>query len=163
MATILETYGIERSFPFNGWLERWAAKRQAKKVLQLLNNAHSEKQLARQLSDLGFAEGIARDGKHEWHGEHFKVSYSLPNRPIIRGVAVVWGARDPRPIVNIPPNAMSVRLRLRKDDHGKAYVRFPDRVEQWLLMPADEQTINHPNWKLGRLMAVNIAKPQLAK
>jgi hypothetical protein len=81
----------------------------------------------------------------------------------IRGIAVVFGARDPRPIVNIPPGAIKVRLRLRNTATGKAFIRFPDRVEQWLLMPEDETTINHPNWKLGRLLGVNVANPLLAK
>lgn len=64
--------------------------------------------------------------------------------------------------MGIPLNALKVRLRLRRDELGQAFVRFPDRIERWALMPADEQSINHPEWKLGWILGVKVLGPASA-
>ncbi len=73
----------------------------------------------------------------------------------IKGRACIWGAVPPKPISNIPPDALKVRLRLRNIEPGIAFVKFADRVEQWVLMPEDERTQACPTWKLGILQGVN--------
>jgi hypothetical protein len=72
-----------------------------------------------------------------------------------RGIACIVGLKQPRPIVNIPKDASLLEIRTRYDDRAKALIKFSDRTEEWMLMPEDEQTIQHPNWKLGLLLAVN--------
>lgn len=79
----------------------------------------------------------------------------------ITGRAVVFGVKYPRPITNIPPDALKVRLRLRPDDIGMAFVKFQDRVEQWSLSPTGN-IINAPTWELGLLQGVNVGKPMMA-
>lgn len=74
------------------------------------------------------------------------------------GQAVVWGCKPLRPIINIPPDALRVKIRLRPGSVGRAFVKFPDRIEEWYLQPADRLTLNHPQWILGLLRAVNTSK-----
>lgn len=71
----------------------------------------------------------------------------------MKGIAVVWGAHKPRPIVNIPIDALKVRLRLRNDDMGRAFVKFKDRIEHWILVPIGPGVSG--DWMLGFLQGVN--------
>lgn len=73
----------------------------------------------------------------------------------VYGQAFIWGAQSPKPLSNVPPDALKVRLRLRAESVGLAFVKFADRVEKWILMPSDGQTRACPTWKLGILQGVN--------
>jgi hypothetical protein len=77
------------------------------------------------------------------------------NTPTTRGRLLIWGTPEIKPLANIPPDALKVRLRLRSDKVVTAFVKFNDRIEQWLIYPEDEQTRACPRWKLGSLLAVN--------
>ena len=76
------------------------------------------------------------------------------SKVIHKGIAIVFGLAEPRPIVNIPPAATKVRLRLRNNQPGRAFVRYPDRTEHWILFPADGR-IGCTEWKLGALQGTN--------
>lgn len=75
----------------------------------------------------------------------------------ILGIATIWGAQTLRPIINVPADALMFRLRLRSEKIAIAFVRFSNRVEQWIILPADEQTLGCPQWKLGILQAINFS------
>lgn len=65
------------------------------------------------------------------------------------GLPVVFGTGQPiRSIVNLPPGALKVRLRLRNTAVGKAYVKFPDRVEEWVLGYEGNVRTPDSNWVL---------------
>ncbi len=87
-----------------------------------------------------------------------KKSPKSADKIVLMGKAFVWGVKPFHPIINIPPDAISVKVKLRAVHIGRAFVKYPDRVEDWALQPADGITINHPNWKLGVLLAVNCRK-----
>lgn len=72
----------------------------------------------------------------------------------IYGKAIIWGIRPVKPIVNIPADALKVRLRLRNDNCARAYVRFEDRIEQWIIQPSDN-VLSADTWILGWLEGVN--------
>lgn len=56
------------------------------------------------------------------------------------GQAVIFGIRDVKPIVNIPQDAEKVRLRLRAKGAAKAFVKFKDRIEEWIICPTGNVT-----------------------
>ncbi len=60
-----------------------------------------------------------------------------PGKKRFVGTTIVFGAYPPRPIVNIPAGARRVRLRLRNTAAGQAFIKFDDRIERWILCPAD--------------------------
>jgi hypothetical protein len=79
-----------------------------------------------------------------------------PPRPkAVAGKAVIFGAKPIRPIINLPADVRKVRLRLRNNSVGRAFLRFDDRIEHWILMPADEQTQRCAEWKLGYHQGTN--------
>jgi hypothetical protein len=77
---------------------------------------------------------------------------------IQKGIAVIFGVRPARPIVNIPSDALRVRIRMRSDDHCRAFVKFSDRIEHWIAGPADERTQDCDAWRLCMLQGINHAK-----
>jgi hypothetical protein len=52
-----------------------------------------------------------------------------------KGRAVIYGIRPIKPIVNLPTNANKVRVRMRACDAAKAYVRYADHIEEWVIQP----------------------------
>jgi hypothetical protein len=80
----------------------------------------------------------------------------------LKGKAFIYGAWGPKPLSNIPADAIKVRLRLRNNDAARAFVKFADRIEHWILAPTDEKTQACPTWKLGFLQGVNQPKPFLS-
>lgn len=75
---------------------------------------------------------------------------------IRKGMAFVYGVKEARPIVNIPEGA-KVRLRLRNDSLAVAFVKLKDRIDRWILQPADGEPWQNPaTWKLGILQGVNV-------
>jgi hypothetical protein len=66
---------------------------------------------------------------------------------------IVFGVKPVRPIVNLPPEAIKVRIRLRSGKRGTAFVRYPDRIEKWTLGFCN----NNPqdDWRLAFLEGVN--------
>lgn len=73
------------------------------------------------------------------------------------GKAIIIGVQPVKPIINIPADALKVRVRLRNEEIGKAFVKFHDRIEKWLLVPTGN-VINAPTWELGILTGVNQTK-----
>lgn len=73
---------------------------------------------------------------------------------IRKGMAVVFGVHPEKRIVNVPDDALKVRVRMRAGEFARAFVKFPDRVEQWILMPANGH-LNCPEWRLGILQGRN--------
>lgn len=72
-----------------------------------------------------------------------------------QSAAVIFGIREVKPIVNIPNGAISVKIRMRRDDVATAFVRFRDRVEKWYLGPVGGRVTNHAAWELIKLQGVN--------
>jgi hypothetical protein len=81
---------------------------------------------------------------------------SVDDRP--KGIAVIRGAVKPCPIVNIPPDARKVRLRLRHDSFAVAFVKFDDRIERWAIVPDGGKLEGATRWRLGLLRGVNAAQ-----
>jgi hypothetical protein len=74
---------------------------------------------------------------------------------VLSGSAIVFGLNyRQQPIVNIPPDAIKTRVRLRAGRPGRAFVRFPDRVEEWVL-GFDDNTLNG-KWVLKFKQGVNL-------
>ncbi len=46
---------------------------------------------------------------------------------------LVHGIETPKPIVNIPHDALKSRLRMRQADIARVYIRFSDRIERWII------------------------------
>lgn len=63
-----------------------------------------------------------------------------------RGIAVIYGMQPMKPIVNLPKFA-KVRIRLRAKDVARAFVKYPDRIEHWIIVPANG-LLNCQFWKL---------------
>jgi hypothetical protein len=78
------------------------------------------------------------------------------------GRRVVWGAKEVKPICNIPADAIRVKVRLRNDKPAMAYVKFENRVERWILAPKDGQAFDGPEWQLSLLQGVNFTTPPRA-
>lgn len=76
---------------------------------------------------------------------------------IRKGMPIIWGAQPVKPIINIPTEALRVKVRLRAERLARAFVKFSDRVECWSIVPADETTLACPNWKLYAMQSVNFA------
>lgn len=81
------------------------------------------------------------------------------DKPLQKGFAVVWGVREQKPIVNIPPDALRVKIRMRDNQAARAFVRFKDRIERWIICPEGKQFLNSANWELGALESVNAWQP----
>lgn len=78
---------------------------------------------------------------------------------IRKGIPCVWGVKPLRPIVNVPPAALRVRVRMRPMDVAKAYVKYPDRIEQWALGPTGDTMQNiDKEWELKLLLGTNAAR-----
>lgn len=73
-----------------------------------------------------------------------------------KGKVAIFGTRPVRPIINIPADALKVKLRLRKDRWATAFVRFADRVERYYVVPADDTTMGCPEWKLQGPIDANV-------
>lgn len=71
-----------------------------------------------------------------------------------KGIAIIWGVEPLKNIVNIPSDAISVKVRMRHNDAAKAIVRFRNRVELWVIVP-ETGYHNSVNWKLGVLQSVS--------
>lgn len=54
------------------------------------------------------------------------------------GKAVIYGMRPIRPIVNMPPNATAISITLSLFDVATAFVRFSDRIEEWVIGPSGD-------------------------
>jgi hypothetical protein len=86
--------------------------------------------------------------------------------PYKKGIAVIRGAQAVRPIVNLPPDTIRVRYRLRNDSVAVAFIKRPMSVERWILCPARQSTTDAPetfdsdDWKLGLFQGANITKDQ---
>lgn len=74
-----------------------------------------------------------------------------------KGRAIVWGVQPTRPLIDVPSDAQKVRLRLRPNDPAMAFVKYADRVEKWIVCPADGR-IGCSEWRLGILQGVNHAR-----
>lgn len=57
---------------------------------------------------------------------------------IMKGVQLCWGI-DPRwailPIVDLPEGVLKVRRKIRSDYAMRIYLKFPDRIEEWISGP----------------------------
>lgn len=53
--------------------------------------------------------------------------------PVQYGEVIVFGIKERRPIVNLPPDALKVKVRMRVGKPGKAFVKFHDRIEGWVI------------------------------
>lgn len=85
-----------------------------------------------------------------------KAKPPVEQKPMQKGRALVWGIRPIKPIVNVPPDARRVKIRLRSNSVGRAFVKYGDRVEEWILEPLGPGLSG--DWKLGLLSGVNHAK-----
>lgn len=57
---------------------------------------------------------------------------------IVTGIRACWGSKpefSALPINNVPVGAVSVRRRVRHESYAKAFVKFPNRIEEWILSP----------------------------
>jgi hypothetical protein len=45
----------------------------------------------------------------------------------------IYGAVEPKPIVNLPSDAIRVRLRLRNKDFVHAFVKTTTGIERWIV------------------------------
>lgn len=75
----------------------------------------------------------------------------------VKGTAIIWGVKDAKPIVNLPPDALKVRLRMRPTAPVTAFVRYADRIERWVVVPSTGRLQGDPDWALGILNGVNYA------
>jgi hypothetical protein len=71
------------------------------------------------------------------------------------GIPLVFGVKDRQPIVNIPGDALKVRVRLRARQVAKAFVKFHDRIEEWVI-GYDGDKISTGRWQLKFKQAVNL-------
>jgi hypothetical protein len=76
---------------------------------------------------------------------------------IQKGVSIIWGVKPIKPIVNIPDDAIRFKIRLRNDRPAMAFVKFSDRVEQWVIVP-EGPLLGCEEWKLGFVQKVNYAR-----
>lgn len=76
---------------------------------------------------------------------------------VMKGVSIIWGMKPLCPIVNIPSSALRYKIRLRNDRPAMAFVKYEDRIEQWVIFPADGM-LSCPDWKLGAIQRVNYAR-----
>jgi hypothetical protein len=53
------------------------------------------------------------------------------NLGVIPDGNIVYGVEPIRPITNLPPGVVRVRVRQRDNDVTKVFLRFDNRVEQW--------------------------------
>lgn len=74
-----------------------------------------------------------------------------------KGRTIIWGVRPMRPITNLPPDALRCKIRMRNERPATAFVQFEDRIERWIIVPADG-TLACPEWSLGFLQGVNYAR-----
>jgi hypothetical protein len=73
----------------------------------------------------------------------------------VTGRAVIVGIREPRPIATpLPPDAKRIKIRMRPTEPARAYVRFPDRVEVWIVEPTGGM-LNADTWELLLKQGVN--------
>src|SRR5687768_6626409 len=77
-----------------------------------------------------------------------------PKPERIIGKAVIWGVQQAKPIINLPSDAIRVRLRMRADKWATAYVRYHNRTEQWVVVPTGN-ALSAPTWELGWPLGVN--------
>lgn len=62
----------------------------------------------------------------------------------------VFAATEPRPITNLPAECLRYRVRFRTGDLPRIYLRFPDRVEEWLVTHGPART-----WQLALRTGLN--------
>lgn len=68
----------------------------------------------------------------------------------------IFGVRPVRPIINIPLTARRVRLRLRNNNYGRAFIKYDDRIEHWILFSADGTRAGaEKEWRIDLLQGVN--------
>jgi len=89
-------------------------------------------------------------------GDRNQESGRTASIPAALSCAVIFGIKELKPIINIPAEASGIKLRLRRDQVATAFVFFLDRIERWIIQPADGRTLACPNWKLGILVGSNI-------
>lgn len=82
------------------------------------------------------------------------------NMAVQIGTPVCWGA-DPRwstlPIVNLPPDVIKVRRRIRNTNFAKAFVKTSTEVQHWVLLPVG--TVKDcTELKLGIRQGMNVRK-----
>lgn len=76
------------------------------------------------------------------------------------GAALIWGTSYPVKPLRLPPGVELIKLRLRKDDLAKAYVRRGSQIEVWSVAPADyipgqSKIKDAKEWELRALLGVN--------
>lgn len=74
--------------------------------------------------------------------------YPIASIPLFKR-RFIFGLEDVKPITNLPQGA-TVRIRLRREDFGFAFVRVDNRIEQWALRDNLDGT-----WMLDALQSVN--------
>lgn len=70
-----------------------------------------------------------------------------------RAPQVIYGIQAVKPISNIPADAIKVRIRMREDNMVRAFVKFKDRIEWWIIGP--DGGFNSPHWKLALKLGEN--------
>ena len=74
------------------------------------------------------------------------------------GKPVIWNTVEMRPIVNVPMDAVKVRIRMRPNQPVTAFVKFKDRIEKWIVGPEGKDMANlEKSWELAVLQARNWA------
>lgn len=74
---------------------------------------------------------------------------------LVTGKAIIFGIRPVKPIVNIPPDALKVRIRMRAGSCANAFIKFADRVECWLIGPSGN-VLSSETWVLLHKEGVNV-------
>ena len=74
------------------------------------------------------------------------------------GQAVIFGTPERKPIIKLPQGMIGMKVRLRHESVARAYVRFNDRVEEWVIVPTGNR-LGAETWELGGLMGVNFNRP----
>lgn len=66
---------------------------------------------------------------------------------VTHGIAIIWGVRPQKPIANIPADARRVKVKMRPTKEVRAFLKFDDRVEEWVIGPSGNVT-NADTWEL---------------
>ena len=77
---------------------------------------------------------------------------------VFTGIPIVYGVQTQRPLVNIPADALRVRVKLRANKTAVAFVRFHDRIEQWAIGYENDKRGPESNWALRLLDGVNLTE-----
>jgi hypothetical protein len=74
------------------------------------------------------------------------------------GRSVVKGIQPLQPIVNLPPDVLKVRIKMRPQSLAMAFLKFNDRIEQHVIEPANRE---RTAWKVGWITGVNCVASEL--